>query len=143
MDSIGFASWMAVIRRLDASQRGRAFQELTLAEANIPVAASADAATVSEAKSEETEVVPSVARESTAKAAPDQDLLSQIGQGHLASFGCPHCGGDDIRPWGKARDKQASVPLRELPEDLQSTDRDTAGWITLSGSLAAAGAGLD
>jgi transposase-like protein len=105
MDSIGFASWLAVIRRLDASQRGRAFQELALAEANIPVAASADAATVSDATSEETDVVPSVARESTAKAASDQDLLSQIGQVRLASFGCPHCGGDDIRPWGKASGK--------------------------------------
>src|SRR5208337_2391914 len=34
MDSEAFATWLVGIRRLDASQRSRAFQELALAEAN-------------------------------------------------------------------------------------------------------------
>ncbi len=76
-----------------------------MAEANITVALSGDGATVAAGTSGDTEAVTSVARESTAHAASGQDLLSQIGQGRLASFGCPHCGGDDIRPWGKAGGK--------------------------------------
>ena len=44
MDSVAFASWIVGIRRLDASQRGRAFQELALAEAN-DLGASDDGAT--------------------------------------------------------------------------------------------------
>src|SRR5271157_5873926 len=104
MDSIAFTTWLVGVRRLDASQRGRVFQELALAEANEPDA-SDDGATVAAATPGGIEVVPSIAQERTAKAAPGQTLLSQIGQGRLASFGCPHCGGDDIRPWGKAGGK--------------------------------------
>jgi transposase-like protein len=101
MDSVAFATWLVGIRRLDASQRGRAFQELALAEANHP-GASHDGKTV--AASTPGETVAAV-RERTVNAAPDQDLLSRIGQGRIASFGCPHCGGDAIRPWGKASGK--------------------------------------
>src|SRR5271167_3281772 len=104
MDSIAFTTWLVGVRRLDASQRGRVFQELALAEANDPDA-SDDGATVAAATPGGIEAVPSIAQERTAKAAPGQGLLSQIGQGRLASFGCPHCGGDDIRPWGKAGGK--------------------------------------
>jgi len=104
MDSIAFTTWLVGVRRLEASQRGRVFQELALAEANDPDA-SDDGATVAAATPGGIEAVPSIAQERTAKAAPGQGLLSQIGQGRLASFGCPHCGGDDIRPWGKAGGK--------------------------------------
>lgn len=104
MDSVAFASWIVGIRRLDASQRGRAFQELALAEAN-DLGASDDGATGAAAAPGEPQAVQSVAPERMSKAAPGQTLLSQIGQGRLASFGCPHCGGDDIRPWGKASGK--------------------------------------
>jgi transposase-like protein len=104
MDSIAFANWLVVIRRLNASQRGRALQELALAEADL-ADVSAEGAPGATAASGETETAPSVARESAAEAASDQDLWSQIGQGRLASFGCPHCGGDDIRRWGRASAK--------------------------------------
>ena len=104
MDSVAFASWIVGIRRLDASQRGRAFQELALAEAN-DLGASDDGATGAAAPPGEPQAVQSVAPERMSKAAPGQTLLSRIGQDRLASFGCPHCGGDDVRPWGKAGGK--------------------------------------
>ena len=31
--------------------------------------------------------------------------MSKVGRGRIARFGCPHCGGDDVRPWGKAGGK--------------------------------------
>ena len=58
-------------------------------------------------------------------AAPEEDLMSKVGRGWIARFGCPHCGRDDVRPWQGWR--QASVPLHELPEDIQPADRDAVG----------------
>jgi len=71
MDSIAFANWLVVIRRLKASQRGRALQELALAEANL-ADLSADGAPGATAASGETETAPSVTRESAAEAASDR-----------------------------------------------------------------------
>jgi transposase-like protein len=104
MDSAAFASWLVGIRRLDASQRRRVFQELALAEAGNRVPPQ-DGATIEAAPSVEFRSVPSVTRENTVGATPEQSLLSKIGHDRLASFGCPHCGGDDIRSWGKASGK--------------------------------------
>src|SRR5271170_3090444 len=103
MDSSAFATWLAGIQRLDGFQRGRVLQELALAEANDPKALE-DCETIAAAPSCEAETPPIVC-EQIVKAASGQDLLSQIGQGRLASFGCPHCDGDDVRPWGKANGK--------------------------------------
>jgi hypothetical protein len=77
MDSIAFANWLVVIRRLNASQRGRALQELALAEANL-ADLSADGAPGATAASGETETAPSVTRESAAEAASDQDLWQRF-----------------------------------------------------------------
>jgi transposase-like protein len=35
--------------------------------------------------------------------AREEDLLSKVGRGRIARFGCPRCGGDEIRPGGKPR----------------------------------------
>ena len=104
MDLEAFATWLVGIRRLDASQRSRAFQELALAEANGS-AAFQRGESVETAPAVEAKAKPSAVRESAVNATPEQSLLSQVGQGRLASFGCPHCGGDDIRSWGKANGK--------------------------------------
>ncbi len=32
-------------------------------------------------------------------------VLAQIGSARIASFGCPHCGGEGARPWGRANGK--------------------------------------
>jgi len=47
--------------------------------------------------------VPFGAANATERAEPS--LLSQIGHARLADFGCLHCAGDDVRPWGKASGK--------------------------------------
>jgi transposase-like protein len=104
MDSVAFATWLLGVRCLDASQRGRVFQELALAGEPDP-GSSHKGIAVAAMTAVEAEAVPSAARAGTVNAASGPDLLSQIGQDRLASFGCPHCGGDDIRPWGKASGK--------------------------------------
>jgi len=104
MDTVAFAAWLLGVRCLDASQRGRAFQELALAEEH-DTGSSHNGIAVAAMTAVEAEAVPLVVRAGIVNAASGQDLLSQIGQGRLASFGCPHCGGDDIRPWGKASGK--------------------------------------
>ena len=104
MDSVAFAAWLLGVRCLDASQRGRAFQELVLAEEH-DTGSSHNGIAVAAMTAVEAEAVPSAVRARTVNAASGQDLLSQIGQDRLASFGCPHCGGDDIRRWGKASGK--------------------------------------
>ena len=100
MDSAAFATWLAGIQRLSPSQRGRLLQELALAEANDPNALQ-ERETIIAQPSSEAEAAPPIVCEQIVKAASGQDdLLSQIGRERLASFGCPHCDGDDIRPWG-------------------------------------------
>ena len=101
MDLVAFSSWLSGVRDLDAAQRGMAFLELALAEAD----ALDDSESVATARPDETEAVAAVAVDGTVTAATGESLLARIGQGRIASAGCPHCGGDAIRPWGKARGK--------------------------------------
>jgi transposase-like protein len=105
VDLAAFSNWLSGVRGLDAVQRGMAFLELALAEADAADALG-DGESVALARLDETEAVPAVpAVDGTVTAAGGESLLSRIGQGRIASFGCPHCGGDDIRPWGTARGK--------------------------------------
>jgi len=124
MDAVAFATWLLGVRCLDASQRGRAFQELVLAEEH-DTGASHNGIAVAAMTVVEAEAVPSVVRAGIVNAASGQDLLSQIRQGRLASFGCPHCGGDDIRPWGKASGKPRyrCVSCRKTFNPLTSASR--------------------
>ena len=77
---------------------------LTLAETNDPIACS-DHALNEPAPLGAAEDVPSIMVTKTGDAAPDEGLLSKVGRGRIASFGCPHCGRDDVSPWGKAGGK--------------------------------------
>ncbi len=79
MDSVAFATWLLGVRCLDASQRGRGFQELALAEEPDPGSAHKGIA-VAAMTAVEAEAVPSVVRAGTVNAASGQDLLSQIGR---------------------------------------------------------------
>ena len=103
MDLAAFSIWLAGIRGLDASQRARAFRELALAEATAGDA-SPDGGPAA-ARRDDCEAAPSVVGGKTIASAPGESLLFDIGCGRIAGFGCPHCGGDDIRPWGKASGK--------------------------------------
>src|SRR5260370_34549868 len=101
MDRAALATWLGGIGLLDPTQGGQAFQQLTLAEANDPIEYSDhpiedDAAALGAA-----EAAPSIVAAKTLDTASGEDLLSKIGRDRIASFGCPHCGGDAVRPWGR------------------------------------------
>ena len=104
MDTAAFATWLGGIGLLDPAQRAEAFRELALAEADDPIDPSAHAADAAVLPCEAA-VAPSLPVAQTDHAAPEEDLLSQVGRGRIARFGCPHCGRDDVRPWGKAGGK--------------------------------------
>ncbi|MGH7155919.1 MAG: IS1595 family transposase [Acetobacteraceae bacterium] len=104
MDTTAFAKWLAGIELLDAPQRGRAFRDLGLAEAADPIACP-DHAIDDPVPRGAVARVPSRAVAKTVDAAPDEDLVSKVGRVRIASFGCPHCGRDEIRPWGRAGGK--------------------------------------
>jgi transposase-like protein len=108
MDLAAFSTWLAGIRGMDASQRARAFRELALAEATAADASSDEGPAA--ARRDDCAAAPSVVSGKTIASTPGASasgagLLSDIGRDRIAQFGCPHCGGDDIRPWGKASGK--------------------------------------
>ena len=103
MDAAAFAAWRAGVGLLDRSQRSLLLKDLALAEAadpiDHPVAESAAIPT------ERPAGTASAALGKTVDPASGEGLMAQIGQARIAQFGCPHCGGDDIRPRGKASGK--------------------------------------
>src|SRR5437868_616148 len=104
MDTAAFTTWLGGTRLLDPAQRAEAFRELALAEADDPIDPSAhpvDAAVLPY----EAAVALSLPAAETDDAAPEEDLLSKVGRGRIARFGCPHCGRDEVRPWGKTGGK--------------------------------------
>ena len=64
----------------------------------------------------------------TDNAAPEEDLLSKVGRGRIERFGCPHCGQDDIRRWGKAggKPRYRCTSCRKTFNPLTGTP--LAGW---------------
>ena len=103
MEAAAFAAWRAGVDLLDRTQRSLLLDDLALAEANDPIdhPASEIAGIPAPVGAEAASVV----SDKTADPAPGQGLMAQIGQARIARLGCPHCGGDDIRPRGKASGK--------------------------------------
>lgn len=101
MDSATFGAWLDGIRGLDASQRGQAIRALALAEAGIPDKIRDHVAAIMSPTPGASGMAPSTVGEAT----PKPDLMTRIGRERLAGVGCPHCDGDDIRPWGAAGGK--------------------------------------
>ena len=101
MDTAAFATWLGGIGRLDPAQRAEAFRELALAEADDPIDPSAQPVDAPVLRYEAA-VAPSLPVAEAGDATPEEDLLSKVGRGRIAHFRCPHCGHDDVRPWGKA-----------------------------------------
>src|SRR3974377_768165 len=101
MDTATFATWLGGIGLLDRAQRAEALRELALVEADDPIDPSAHPVGGSVLPCEAA-VAPSLPVAETDNAAPEEDLLSKVGRGRIARFGCPHCGGGDLRPRGKA-----------------------------------------
>src|SRR5271166_2957562 len=103
MDAAAFAVWRAGVGLLNRTQRSLLLEDLALAEADDPI--DHPAAQMAETTPQSAVAGASVVAERRANPAQSQGLLGQIGQARIASLGCPHCGGDEIRPWGKASGK--------------------------------------
>ncbi len=104
MDTAAFATWLGGIGLLYPAQRAEAFRELALAEADDPIDLSAHAVDAA-VRPSEAAVAPSLPVAETDDAAIVEDLLLKVGRDRIARFGCPHCGRDDVRRWGKAGGK--------------------------------------
>ena len=104
MDTAAFAKWLAGIGFLDAPQRDRAVRELALAAAADPIAGP-EPALADPAPRGEVAPAPTRTVATTTDARADEDLLSKVGRVRIVSFGCPHCGRDEVHPWGKAGGK--------------------------------------
>ena len=104
MDSAAFRAWLNGIRGLDALQRMRAMQALALAQAGIHGDIHDDVATTPPTPGASGMAL-STGDEAAGEPAPKPDLMARIGRERLASLGCPHCDGDDIRPWSRAGGK--------------------------------------
>lgn len=103
MDEAAFAHWLAAVLSLTRPQRGQALKALALSEAGDALGC-LDHAISGPSSAEATTTATSLLAAAIA-AAPGETLPSRIGRGRIASFGCPHCGCDDVRPWGHASGK--------------------------------------
>ena len=131
MDTAAFATWLGGIGLLDSAQRAEAFRELALAEADDPTDPSVhpvDAAVLRY----EAAVAPSLPVAEADDATPEEDLLSKVGRNRIARFGCPHCGHDGVRPWGKACGK----PRYRCMSCRKTFNPDAVGRLASPGSLA-------
>ena len=104
MDSAAFGVWLDGIQDLDGSQRGHAIQILALAEAGISGDIPDDVSHTAPTPAA-TGMAPSTTHATIGETTSKPDLMARIGQGRLASVGCPHCDSDDIRRWGAAGGK--------------------------------------
>jgi transposase-like protein len=111
MNNALFAKWLAAIGRLDAAQRRQALQELARAGANdpadcsVPPVAVAPAVAVAQAAAPVPVAKTVEAGPTEPVLSPAEPVLSKVGRGRIASFGCPHCGGGEVCRWGKASGK--------------------------------------
>src|SRR5271167_1806475 len=109
MDSAAFATWRVGNELLNSAQRSLAYQDLALAEANDVVEYRDDEIdeTAQEDRAEavregEGEATPEIVAPAAVGPSPAPDLLSKVGDGRIANFGCPHCGGQEVGCWGRA-----------------------------------------
>ena len=104
MEAVAFAAWRVGVGLLDRTQRSVMFQDLALAEASDPTDHPDPEVAESPAQGMAATAA-SVVLEGAVSPVPGEGLLAQIGEARIASFGCPHCGGDELRRWGKANGK--------------------------------------
>src|SRR5271165_812936 len=99
MDSSDFETWLSAVRSLTAAQRGRAFRELTLAEAadfsdDEDSDLACAPATIAETESR---------KEPTATNSPagtrERGTFADVAKERFARGGCPHCHSPEVRSW--------------------------------------------
>jgi transposase-like protein len=117
MDTAEFEIWLSAIGGLNAEQRGHASRVLALAEADDPAD---DGTLLAQAESGATRAA---ALPDALDGAPEESLAARIGRVRNESFGCPHCGLREIRPWGRAggRPRYRCVACRKTFNPLTGT----------------------
>ena len=98
MDSAAFVTWRAEIGFLTAAQRGLAFFDLALAEADDPIERRDDEI----GETAQPDEMAGVAVAPIVEEKPEPELLSKVGRDRIAGLGCPHCGDFAIGAWGRA-----------------------------------------
>jgi transposase-like protein len=105
MDEATFAAWLGGVAFLDDLQRGQALMALALAEAGEDLACRGPSLDSGASPCTVTPPPPAAPKAAATEAAAATSVLSRIGSARIASFGCPHCGYEDARPWGRANGK--------------------------------------
>lgn len=124
MDTAAFVKWLSGIEVLDQAQRGRVFQALAHAEATDR---RKDHAVQQDAPGDVGAGIPCAPATTPAAGPPGEDLMSKVGRVRIAQFWMPALRRRRYPALGQGW-RQASIPLPELPEDLQSADRDAVVW---------------
>ena len=91
-------TWRAEIGFLTAAQRGLAFFDLALAEADDPIERRDDEI----GETAQPDEMAGVAVAPIVEEKPEPELLSKVGRDRIAGLGCPHCGDFAIGTWGRA-----------------------------------------
>lgn len=104
MGDEGFAAWLAMIDRLDGSQRRRALQSLALAEA-AGGAGPSSSATEGDGSSDLSDSGSATSRPRARGRVVDESLLGKLGGDRIERFGCPHCSSAEVQRWGRASGK--------------------------------------
>jgi len=103
MSTAAFALGLSGLGVRTRLKRAKSFLELTLAEADDLIDASAHAVDAIVAINWTAEPTLLVAEAHDAK--PVEDLLLKVGRGRTAPFGGPRWGHDHVRPWGEVSGK--------------------------------------
>ena len=98
MDSAAFVTWRAGIGLLTAAQRGCAFFDLALAEADDPIERRDDEI----GETAQPDEMAGVAVAPIVEEKPEPELLSKVGRDRMAGLDCPRCGDFAIGAWGRA-----------------------------------------
>ena len=132
MDTAAFATWLGGIGLLDPAQRAEAFRELALAEADDPITLRL---TLPMRPCCLVRLLLRPRSRSRRRTMPrEEDLLSKVGRGRIARFGCPPAVGTTFAPGARLAASLGSA--HQLPEDIQPADRDAVGRLASPGSLA-------
>ena len=102
-----FEEWLSTLKLLSEEQRRLLLRELGVDELHDPHAGSGEkfgvasqpaANEIVDEKSADT----SIGTGSLASGDDGLDFVSEIGRKRILRSGCPHCGTNEVRPWGKA-----------------------------------------
>jgi|SRR5271165_690750 len=102
-----FEEWLSTLKLLSEEQRGLLLRELGVDEIHDPHAGNVEKFVVA-SQPAANEIVgeksadTSIGAGSLASGDEGLDFVGEIGRKRILRSGCPHCGTNEVRPWGKA-----------------------------------------